>query len=93
MYRSLQYEDSFIGQTTDGFAAEKSFLYGKSTTNQRIEAWCSILRRGCTDWWIKYMKVLRDRGIYDDSDNIQVECLKFCYCDLIQKELYKVAQF
>ena len=76
----------------DGFAAEKSFLYGKSTTNQRIEAWWSILRRGCTDWWIKYMKDLRDRGIYDDSDNIQVECLKFCYCDLIQKELYKVAQ-
>ena len=76
----------------DRFAAEKSFLYGKSTTNQRIEAWCSVLRRGCTDWWIKYMKVLRDREIYDDSDNIQVECLKFCYCDLIKKNLYKVTQ-
>ncbi len=29
----------------DGFAAEKSFLYGKSTTNQRIEAWWSIYLR------------------------------------------------
>ena len=76
----------------DAFAAGKSFMYGKSVSNQRIEAWWSILRRSCTDWWIKHMKDLRDRGIYDDSDNIQVECLKFCYWDLIQKELHKVAQ-
>ena len=40
----------------DGFAGEKSFLYGKSVSNQRIEAWWSILRRSCTNWWIKYMK-------------------------------------
>ena len=37
------------------------------------------------------MKNLRDRGIYDDGNDIQVECLRFCYCDLIQKELHKVA--
>ena len=76
----------------DGFAGQKSFLYGKSVSNQRIEAWWSILRRGCTDWWINHMKDLRDQGIYDDGDNIQVECLKFCYCDLIQRELHRVAQ-
>jgi hypothetical protein len=75
----------------DAFAAEKSFRYGKSVSNQRIEAWWSILRKGCTNWWINHMKDLRDRGIYNDSDKIQVECLRFCYCNLIQKELHKVA--
>lgn len=37
------------------------------------------------------MKDLRDQGIYDDSNEINVECLKFCYSNLIQKELHKVA--
>ena len=41
---------------------------------------------------LKYMKDLRDRGIYDDSSSIQVECLKFCYSELIQEDLHKVAQ-
>lgn len=30
---------------TDAFAGEKSFMYGRSVTNQRIEAWWSFLRR------------------------------------------------
>ena len=29
---------------------EQSFLYGKSSSNQRIEAWWGVLRRGCMDW-------------------------------------------
>ena len=38
------------------------------------------------------MKDLRDLGIYDNSSSIQLECLKFCYSELIQKDLHKVAQ-
>lgn len=34
----------FRRASDDAFAAEKSFLYGKSISNQRIEAWWSILR-------------------------------------------------
>ena len=37
----------------DDFGAEKSFIYGRSTANQRIEAWWGILRKQCSDWWIK----------------------------------------
>lgn len=44
----------------DAMAGEKSFLYGKSVTNQRIEAWWGILRRGCADWWIRFFKDMRD---------------------------------
>ena len=29
----------------DGLAGEKSFEYGQIRTNQRVEAWCSILRK------------------------------------------------
>lgn len=42
----------------DSLAGEKSFLYGKSINNQRIEAlWCQ-LRKQFMDWWIHFFKVL-----------------------------------
>ena len=36
----------------DELAGEKLHRYGTSTTNQRIEAWWSYLRRSNTTWWI-----------------------------------------
>ena len=40
----------------DDFAGDKSFMYGKSTANQRIEAWLGRLRQGCAEWWITFFK-------------------------------------
>ena len=68
-----------------------SFMYGKSTSNQRIEAWWSYLRRYFLQWWMNKFKDLRDSGYFDDTDPIQVECLRFCYYGIIQDELHGVA--
>ena len=76
----------------DSMAGEKSFLYGKSVTNQRIEAWWSFLRKSNTDWWMRFFKDLTDLGHFDNSNVIHVECLRFCFMGLIREELYKVAQ-
>ena len=46
----------------DSLAKEKSFVYGKSAANQRIESWWSFQRRWGINWWINYFKDLRDRG-------------------------------
>ena len=56
-----------------------SFLFGRSTANQRIEAWWSYLRKNCLHWWINYFKDLRDRGIFDDSNVFRTECLRFFF--------------
>ena len=82
----------FRRSADDDFRGEKSFMYGRSVANQRIEAWWSILLKQCTDWWIKYFKDLRDRGLFSDEDIIHRECLKFCFMDLLGNELHKVAQ-
>lgn len=79
----------FRRSSNDDFSGEKSFMYGKSTSNQRIEAWWGRLRQGCADWWIEFFKNLRDSGLYND-DVIHRECLKFCFMDLIQSELHRV---
>ena len=77
---------------SDSFAGEKSFMYGRSVSNQRIEAWWSFFRKTDSDWWIKLFKDIRDAGIYCDSNPIHVECLKFCFMELIQDELKRVAE-
>lgn len=73
-------------------SGEKSFLYGRSVANQRIEAWWGQLRRGASDWWITHFKDLRDRGLYCDANAVHVECLLFCYMTLICEELQRVAR-
>ena len=76
----------------DEFSGEKSFMYGRSTSNQRIEAWWGILRKSCTDWWIRYFKDLRDMWLYNDDSEFERECLKFCFMQVIQKELNVIAR-
>lgn len=63
-----------------------SFIYGKSTSNQRIEAWWGIMRRNGIHWWINLFKDLRE-----SEDPVQVECLKFCFMDILQAELDRIA--
>ena len=46
----------------DAFSGVRSFRYGSSTANQRIEAWWSILRRSRTNWWINYFKDMIDEA-------------------------------
>ena len=46
----------FRREAADAFAGDKSFMYGRSVSNQRIEAWWGQLRRGCAEWWIEYFK-------------------------------------
>lgn len=75
---------------TDAFAGVKSFVYGKSTSNQRIEAWWSILRKCNTSWWINFLKDLRAEGKFIDTDPIQCECLQYCFMGIIRKELHQV---
>lgn len=82
----------FRRDTTDAFGGEKSFLYGKSVSNQRIEGWWAFLRKSESDWWISFFKDLRDQGLFDDDDYVHQQCLKFCFMPLIRAELQRVAQ-
>ena len=49
----------------DLFAGEKSFMYGTSTSNQRIESWWSQLRKSNSDWCMDgvFQKYERNRRI------------------------------
>ena len=68
----------------DEYAGTKSFMYGKSTSNQRIEALWSILRKSNIAWWMNFFKDLRDEGNFCDSNIFHRECLKFCFVGIIR---------
>ena len=82
----------FRRKAQDDWAGMNSFMYGKSVSNQRIEAWWSILGKDCTKWWIDFFKDMRSTGLYCDDDDIEVECLKFCFMSILRDELHRAAR-
>lgn len=76
----------------DQFGGDNSFMSGRSVSNQRIEAWWSMLRKIDTDFWISYFKDLRETGLYNDGNIIHVNCLKFCFMPLLQEEVSRCAE-
>lgn len=82
----------FREDDNDSFAGEKSFMFGKSTSNQRIEAWWSKLRSYTSKFWMDFFKDMIDEGILDTSNPIAQECLRFCFNRMIQHELNTVKE-
>ncbi|KAJ8025185.1 hypothetical protein HOLleu_35319 [Holothuria leucospilota] len=70
----------------DQLAAERSFMYGKSTSNQRIEFLWGVLRKQTAQFWMDLFGSLRDEGLFDGG-YIDKALIQFCFLRLIQKEL------
>ena len=64
---------------TDSQSKDKSFIYGHSTANQRIESWWSQLFKSMTSWWITFFKDIVVNGLFDISLNLHLQCLHFCF--------------
>ena len=82
----------FRGEHTDMFAGNASFQEGRSPSNQRIEAWWSILRRQCANYWMNLFKDMISLGVLNTSDRIQIYCLRLCFMHIIQNDLNRVSQ-
>ena len=66
---------------------QSTFLYGRSTSNQRIEAWWSKFCMFGMRTWIDHFKEMEEFGVIDVSLSLVRECIRFCYLDLLRKEL------
>ena len=76
----------------DALSGVKAHQYGSSHSNQRVEAWWCMLRRSWSSWWINYFKDLVDSGRLDTSNKIHIECLWYCFYDILQRELDEVKE-
>ena len=66
--------------------------YVKSTHNQRIEACWAYIRKSRCSWWINFFKDLIEQDIFNPANELQIECLWFCFSALLQKELDNVKE-
>ncbi|PFX34815.1 RNA-directed DNA polymerase from mobile element jockey [Stylophora pistillata] len=62
-------------------------IYGTSPHNQRIEGWWSYLRKHKTTWWINFFKDLAEQQVYTIGNDLQMECLWFCFSNVVQQDL------
>ncbi|XP_065890570.1 uncharacterized protein [Dysidea avara] len=71
----------------DKYSGDKSFRFGPSTTNTRIESWWAQLRNSVTDWWINMFKDLIQEGNFNPQDIIHRHCIGYVYEPLLNKAL------
>lgn len=62
---------------------DKSFMYGTSQSNQRIEAWWSILRKHSAQFWMNLFQELRENGHFSGSE-LDKSLIQFCFLMIIQ---------
>ena len=67
----------------DIFSGLKSFLYGASTSNQRIEAWWGYLRKHCMQYWMDIFHTLTENGDFC-GDILDKNLVRFCFMRLVQ---------
>ena len=61
--------------------------YVASPRNQRIEGWWSYYGRHYSVWWRNFFADLESQRILDTSCDLHMECLWYCFADIIQKHL------
>ena len=89
-----------LGTENGTMASIQSFLrddpnshrYVPSPRNQRIEAWWAFLRRSHSTWWINFFKDMVDKRAVDLTSELQMECLWFCFSQLLQKVLDEIRE-
>ncbi|KAG1930743.1 hypothetical protein F2P79_022072 [Pimephales promelas] len=76
---------------TDEFAFHRSFLYGSSNHNQRIESFWSILRKENIQFWMNFFQALKEED-YFSGDFLDKSIVQFCFTTLVQDELDRFVQ-
>lgn len=74
----------------DEFAGEKAHQYGTSTRNQRIENWWSHFRKMRSHWWINFFKDMCSSGLLNLGNELDKECLWFCFHAVLNMDLQKM---
>lgn len=76
-----------------GIASSRpSHIKGRSTANQRIESWWSILRKENVQYWINFFESIRDEGLFNGS-YLDKALIQFCFMKIIQVIILPTACF
>lgn len=48
--------------------------------------------KDCPGWWINFSKDSSDLGLFNGSDPVHHECIRFCFMQMLRDELHQVAE-
>ena len=48
--------------------------------------------KDCPGWWINFFKDSSDLGLFNGSDPVHHECIRFCFMQMLRDELHQVAE-
>ncbi|OWF41011.1 uncharacterized protein LOC110463046 [Mizuhopecten yessoensis] len=88
--RDLQY--ALRWNHTDPFQGLSSFIYGSSLRNTRIERFWRNLRCMCGQTWMDLFKSMTEHGILDTTDDVHLQCIRYCFLQLVSKDLEDVVR-
>ena len=60
-----------------------SYIYGTSTSNQRIESYWSVLRKSCIQHWINFFEDLKDNQQFTGSA-LDKGIVQYCFTEIVQ---------
>jgi len=66
--------------------ANRCYMEGASTGNQRIESWWGFMRKHCTQYWMDLFQSMRDCGEFQ-GEFLDKELIRFCFLHLIQASI------
>jgi len=76
-------ENGLVEVLQTALVGDNSFHYGKSTTNQRIECFWSLLRKQCMQFWMDTLRNLQDEGLFC-GDFLDKSLVQYCYTSVVQ---------
>ena len=82
----------FRRDAIDQFKGRNAHRRGTSPSNQRIESWWSVFRRGSSSWWIDFFKALNSQGLLDTDNSLHKELAWYCFSSVLQSFLDEVKQ-
>ena len=51
-----------------------------------------VFSADCTRWQIEFFKAMRSVGLNCNDDYVEVECLNFCFMNILRDELHQAGQ-
>jgi hypothetical protein len=76
-------QEIFRTGAADALNGPRSFRYGRSTANQRIESWWAMYRKQNAEFWITLFHQLQEQGHFS-GDTLDKELCRFCFMELVQ---------
>ena len=62
-----------------------------SPVNRRIESYWSKFVVDTTGWWKSFFQDMVDSKIFDPSEPVLLDCIRFCFMSILRKELTDIA--